>query len=197
MLGSYKDALDVRQKLLEVQPRNPRRHFDVALVLLHARRIDEAKAALERALALAPDYDDARQLLATANDASTGWPAVAVSDGPTLERARWLVRLGARREAVEEYRLLVTSRGATPAIALEAARYAVVEGDLGLARTIIRLAESLARGSPELPLLEQLLEEREELRRRLEAEGRDIGALLAPYDPSGRAVPVDATPERR
>jgi hypothetical protein len=179
MLGRYDEALAVRQSLLSTEPQNPRRYFDVGLVHLHARRFDSARAGFERALALAPDYVEARNMMATTREAEAAWPGLATAEGDPV-RARWLVRLGARMEAQRAYLALVARPDMTPAEVLEAAKYVVEEGDLKVAEAIVRRASEASETSKpnETPALERLLQERMERAERIQAATPAIRSLL-------------------
>ena len=56
----YGEALDLYRRLVEVSPRNPSAHHGVGTALFFLGRLDEALAALERALALDPTRADIR-----------------------------------------------------------------------------------------------------------------------------------------
>ena len=56
----YGEALDLYRRLAEVAPRNPSAHHGVGTALYFLGRLDEALAALERALALDPMREDIR-----------------------------------------------------------------------------------------------------------------------------------------
>jgi len=180
MLGRYDEALAVRMQLVGVEPRNPRRYFDAGLVRLHARRFSQARADFERALALAPDYDDARAMLATTGEAEAAWPAVAAAPDGDPARARWLARLGARTEAQAAYVALAARPTATPDEVLEAARYAVDVGGLEVAEALVVHASVVEPGALWGPLAERL-HERGEAAQRIRAAAPQIQALLERY----------------
>jgi tetratricopeptide (TPR) repeat protein len=177
MLGRYDEALALRQQLIDAEPRNGRRYFDAGLVQLHARRFGLARAAFTQALALVPDYDEARTMLARTDEAEAAWPAVeAASEGDPL-RARWLARLGAREDAQSAYVALAGQANATPADVLEAARYALDKGDLPVAEALVGRASGAT--TEERIALEGLLREREATAQRVRAATPEIHALLA------------------
>jgi tetratricopeptide (TPR) repeat protein len=59
-LGDPKTALKELDVLAEAAPKDKRAHFGRGAALAELGRIDEARAAFDRALALDPDYADAR-----------------------------------------------------------------------------------------------------------------------------------------
>jgi hypothetical protein len=180
MLGRYDEALVIRQALIDADAANPRRYFDAGLVYLHARRFDPARAALGRAVALAPDYEEARRMLAMTSEAEAAWPGVASADDDPA-RARWLARIGARVEAQRAYLVLLARPGTAPADVLAAAQYLVDEGDLDAAEaSVLRAAAAVQAGANRQTVsgLEDLLLERKEQTARIQAALRDIRALV-------------------
>ena len=54
-LGNYQEAVSLQQQAIELDPRNPDRLFGLGWVYLEQRQFSEARAMLDRALALEPD----------------------------------------------------------------------------------------------------------------------------------------------
>ncbi len=181
MLGQYEAALAVRERLVDAEPNNARRHLDVGLVRLHARQFAQARAAFGRALSLSPGYDEARTMLARTDEAESAWPAVAAAGGGDPSRPRWFAQLGAREEAQAAYAALATRPGASPADLLEAARYALDRGDLAVAESLVPRAAS-AQPPAESSQLDQLLKQREGVAERLRTAGAEIRSLLERFD---------------
>jgi hypothetical protein len=129
--------------------------------------------------------------VATADEAEAAWPALSAVAGGVVGRARWLVRVGARVEAEAEFVAFMSRANppVSPGDVIEAARYALDEGDLDDAEALVKKAVALLRGAPAGPVLEQLLGEREALSRRIQAAQPEIHALLG--------TGVDAGTERR
>jgi tetratricopeptide (TPR) repeat protein len=181
MLGRYDEALVIRQALIDVDAANPRRYFDAGLVHLHARRFDPARAALERAIALAPDYEEAQRMLAMTSEAEAAWPGLAALVEGDPARARWLARIGARVEAQRAYLALVARTETSPADVLAAAQYLVDEGDLEAAEASVLRAAAVAPPVGYLEIvsgLEGLVLERRERTARIQAALPDVRALL-------------------
>jgi protein O-mannosyl-transferase len=178
-LGRYDESLALRRQLAKLEPDNPRRSFDVGLVQLHALRFGPARADFARALALAPDYEEARAMLGRTDEAEAAWPAVvAAGDGDPI-RARWLARLGARLEAQAAYVSLADQPGASPTSVLEAARYALDLGDLDVAEVLVRRATP--EGVAPTELLQEQLHEREQTARRIHTATAEIHDLFERY----------------
>jgi tetratricopeptide (TPR) repeat protein len=62
-LGRYADAIEPARRAVELDPRNPRRHFNLGLALAGAGDTREARASFERALAEDPGFLPARKEL--------------------------------------------------------------------------------------------------------------------------------------
>jgi len=181
MLGQYDTALAVRQRLVDAEPGNARRHLDVGLVRLHARQFAQARDELARALALSPGYAEARTMLARTDEAESEWPAVTGAGDGDPSRPRWFAKIGAREEAQAAYVALAARPGAPPADVLEAARYALDRGDLQVAEILVPRAASVEQAS-ERGRLEQLLRQREAMAERLRAAGPEIHVLLDRFE---------------
>jgi protein O-mannosyl-transferase len=179
MLGRYDEALTIRQQLIDAEPGSARRYFDAGLVLLHARRFAPAREGFAHALALAPDYAEARTMLGRLDEAEAAWPSVSSASDADPTRARWLARLGARMEAQAAYVALADRVEAPPAEVLEATRYALDVGDLDVAEVLVRRAAP--EGSAPAELLQEQLHEREDTARRIRAAAPEVHALLERY----------------
>jgi tetratricopeptide (TPR) repeat protein len=130
--GDYLGTLACAEEAARQAPRSVEAHHNRAIALLHLDRLDEARDALELALALAPD--DAETLEAAADLHINQLPPSADGSALGLEYARRGSRHVSRRDAEE------------------VARLALLEGqaliDLGRAAEALRRIEAALAASP-------------------------------------------------
>ena len=75
MAGDHARAVELLGPVVASDPRNADAQLQLGLALLGLNRLDEAEAAFKRALALAPDYTDARLGLARVEQRRGNWVA--------------------------------------------------------------------------------------------------------------------------
>jgi len=61
--GDLEAAMSQYQRAVELEPKNPMCHYNLAVGFARANRIDQAEAELNTVLRLRPDYPDAKELL--------------------------------------------------------------------------------------------------------------------------------------
>ncbi|WP_162901266.1 tetratricopeptide repeat protein [Breoghania sp. L-A4] len=149
--------------LLKTNPRNASLHYNLALVLKHQGRLDEALAAIGAALALEPAHQGAlfeqaacsmdSGLLEAALDAFTTYLARFPEDTDArLNRARLLLRLGRAAEALADCDAVSQKTPDLLLVRAEALR------DLGLLAEADAILRPLYRDAPALrPLIVKLM----------------------------------------
>jgi hypothetical protein len=83
--GNFGDALEAFHELIRLDDSNAMAHYSVAVTLLKLGRTDEARAALQNALARRPDMPEAQAKLAELNRGGGSAPLVAPSPGAVAE----------------------------------------------------------------------------------------------------------------
>jgi tetratricopeptide (TPR) repeat protein len=126
-LGHYDDALALSQRGLALGSRVPRHLYNVALVYLHRQEFEKTREFCRAALALYPDYHDARATLESSvvfekqRDEIMRQPRRE----QLLNGAGYFARIGARTEAEQTYLLLLSRE---PAMRDEALDYLAMFG---------------------------------------------------------------------
>lgn len=80
--GDHASAVAAFERAVMLAPSSPRNHYNLAVALQATERVGEARGHLEQALALEPDYAQARATLDALGDGGT--PAADALDRPIL-----------------------------------------------------------------------------------------------------------------
>jgi len=143
-LGQLDDAYAATARALELSPQVPKSYFDHATMAVRLRRFDEVEPLLRRALALRPNYANAREMLEWLPELRD---AARLLDQPELEpftRARALEALGLTHQV--EPLWLDLLRAPTRPAQLELIASLILRD--GSAATLTRAVELLACGTP-------------------------------------------------
>ncbi len=174
--GDYAAAIAPWERVFALEPLVPRNWYDHALFELHRLDFAGARRDAARALELAGDYDDARDLLGRLpelqRDAARHLAPAALADvssGALGARARLFERLGRLEDASASWAALAASPDATGADVETAALHLVANGPIELARPAVERWRGMSAQSPTLDEAVRALEARRAETERLEA----------------------------
>lgn len=144
-LGDYDGAAKGMRALIVAEPGLPLNHLNLGIVEARRLAFDEAEAELDRAIALLPSYEHARQTLELVRRArreveglppeTPGEPASACA-----RRARIWERLGRHQDAGRAWLCVLEDAGAEPGDLRDSIGYLVWKGDLAAAERAARRA---------------------------------------------------------
>ncbi len=137
-LGDYDRAEFYSERMLELGPGAPRQAFNAALVQLHRENFARVSELCREALAMLPDYPDARSTLSEVPKLVRERNALASGDADPLRRALYFRGIGARLKAQSAF-LAVLEQGSVDAATRDLAlAYLVSYGDTDVLLDAVR-----------------------------------------------------------
>jgi hypothetical protein len=181
-LGDYDHAQFFSERMLELGPGAPRQAFNAALVQLHRENFARVSELCREALAMLPDYPDARATLKAIPALVRERDTLAFGDAGPLRRARYFRGIGARLKAQRAFVEVLEQGPVDDATRDEALAYLVGYGDTDVLLDAIRRHPTDARTLNEGALL------RRDARREIRVHATEITSYVA----RTRAIPTKA-----
>jgi tetratricopeptide (TPR) repeat protein len=128
-LGDYARAQFFSERMLELGAGAPRQAFNAALVQLHRENFEQVAELCRQALAMLPDYPDARSTLLAIPELVREREALASGRADPLRRARYFRNIGARLKAQNAFVEVLEHGPPDGATRDEALAYLVTYGD--------------------------------------------------------------------
>jgi protein O-mannosyl-transferase len=174
--GDYRSAAAQWERVFALEPLVARNWYDRALLDLHVLDFEAARRDASRAIELAGDYPDARDLLGRLAElqreaARELTPAALAGTSPAAiaSRARLFERLGRLEDAAAAWAELAASPAATSSDLETAAMHLVANGPIELAGPALERWRGRTAASPSLDEAVRALEARRAETERLEA----------------------------